>query len=140
MAILGAWTNGKVIVNGVDLSDHATSVTVETSRDEVDVTAMGAANKVVTPGLGDATITVTFLQDFAAGSVDATLSSMASSTTPVTIEVRSVNAARSTTNPAYTLSALMYGYSPLSGSVGDAATIDVSFRNAAQVGLQRLTA
>src|SRR6266498_1738516 len=140
MAILGAFNNAKVIVNGVDLSDHCTSVTVETTRDEVDVTAMGASQKVVTPGLGDATISATFLQDYAAGSVDATLQGLSTTSTPFTVEVRPVNAARSTTNPAYTLSALMYGYPPIGGSVGDALTIDVSFRNASQTGLSRLTA
>jgi hypothetical protein len=139
MAILGAWTNPMILVNGVDLSNHCTQATVETTRDEVDVTAFGAVNKVVTPGLGDATFSATFLQDFGAGSVDATLSSLASTTTPFTVEIRPNNAARSATNPAYVLTSLMYGYSPLSGGVGDAATIDVSFRNASQTGLQRLT-
>jgi hypothetical protein len=87
MAIMGAWTNGYISVNGVDLSNHATSITVETTRDDVDVTAMGAVNKVHSPGLGDATITATFLQDYAAGSVDATLSAQTGSTTPFTVEV-----------------------------------------------------
>jgi hypothetical protein len=140
MAILGAFTNAKVIVNSIDLSDHCTAASVETTRDEVDVTAMGAVQKVNTPGLGDATITCTFLQDYAAGSVDATLSGLSSTTTPFTVEVRPVNAARSATNPAYVLTALMYGYTPVAGSVGDALTIDISFRNASQTGLSRLTA
>ena len=139
MAILGAFTNGFILVNGIDLSNHATSITVETTRDEVDVTAMGAVQKVNTPGLGDATISVTFLQDYAAGSVDATLSGLSSTTTPFTVEVRPTNAARSATNPAYVLTSLMYGYSPVAGGVGDALTIDISFRNASQSGLQRLT-
>lgn len=140
MAILGTFTNAKVIVNGVDLSDHCTAVQVETTRDEVDVTAMGAVNKVITPGLGDATISATFLQDYVAGSVDATLSGLSNSNTPFAVEVRPLNVARSVTNPAYVLTALMYGYPPIGGSVGDALTVDVSFRNAAQTGLQRLTA
>ena len=139
MAILGPFTNGYLTVNGVNLSDHVTAMSVETNRDEVDVTAMGAVQKVQMPGLGDATITVTFLMDYAAGSVDATLSPLSSTSTPFTVEARPVNAARSTTNPGYQMSALMYGYSPIGGSVGDALTVDVTFRNAAQTGLQRLT-
>jgi hypothetical protein len=139
MAIIGAFTNGYISVNGINLSDHATSITVETTRDEVDVTAMGAVQKVTTPGLGDATITATFLQDYAAGSVDATLSGLATSSTPFTVEVRPTPGGRSATNPGYTLSALMYGYTPLDGSVGDALAITTSFRNASQTGLQRLT-
>lgn len=140
MAILGTFTNAKLIVSGTDLSDHCTAVQVETTRDEVDVTAMGAVNKVVTPGLGDATISATLLQDYAAGSVDSVLSALSTTNTPFVVEVRPQNIARSTTNPAYVLTSLMYGYPPIGGSVGDALTIDVSFRNAAQTGLQRLTA
>lgn len=140
MAILGAFTNAQVIVNGIDLSDHCTTVTIESTRDEVDVTAMGAVQKVQTPGLGDATISATFLQDYAAGSTDATLSGLATSNTPFQVEVRPQKLARSATNPAYVLTALMYGYPPIGGSVGDALTVDVSFRNASQSGLQRLTA
>jgi hypothetical protein len=140
MAILGAFTNAYISVNGVDLSNHCTTVSVETTRDEVDVTAMGATQKVVTPGLGDGTISATFLQDYAAGSVDATLNPLSTTTTPFTVEVRPVNAARSPTNPGYSMQCLMYGYPPIGGSVGDALTVDISFRNAAQTGLQRLTA
>ena len=140
MAVLGAFTNAKVIVNGVDLSDHCTAVSVESSLDEVDITAMGATNKVVTPGLGDATISATFLQDYGAGSVDATLQPLSvAGAAAFQVEVRPVNSARSTTNPAYVMTAKMYGYNPVGGSVGDELTIDVSFRNAAQTGLQRLT-
>jgi hypothetical protein len=50
-------TNASVSVNGVDLSDHVQSVTVETTRDDVEVTAMGATYKSYLGGLGDANIT-----------------------------------------------------------------------------------
>jgi hypothetical protein len=93
-------TNAQVFVNGVDLSDHASKVTVEDTRDTVDVTAFGATSKAIQKGLGDAKITVDFFQDFAAGKVHATLSPLIASTTPFAVEVRPVNGARSTTNPA----------------------------------------
>ena len=66
-------TDAFVSMNGVTLSDHATKVTIEDMRDQVDITAFGATNKAYTKGLGDAKITVDFLQDFAAGKVHATL-------------------------------------------------------------------
>jgi hypothetical protein len=140
MAILGAFTNGKIIVAGIDLSDHCTAFSVETTRDAVDVTAFGASQKVMAVGLGDGTIAATFLQDYQAGSVDATLNPLATTATPFVVEVRPVNAARSVTNPAYVMTCLMFGYPPIGGSVGDALTIDIEFRNASQTGLQRLTA
>jgi hypothetical protein len=132
-------TDARVEVNGVNLSSNVQSVSVETTRDQVEVTAMGAANKVYAPGLGDATITVTFFADYAAGSTDATLSPLAGTSTPFTVKVRPTSGAITTTNPEYQLTALMYGYTPLAGSVGDASTTDVTFANAAQTGLVRAT-
>lgn len=133
-------TNCLVLVNGNDISNHVSDVTIETSRDEVDVSSMGDANKEILAGLGDATITATVFNDYAAAALDSIMFPLSSTNTPFTVEVRPVNAARSTSNPAYTISALLFGYSPIAGGVGAAATTTLTFRNAAQVGLQRLTA
>lgn len=128
-------TNAKVLVNGVDLSDHTKSVTVSDDRDKKDVTAMGATANAYQKGLGDATISVGFLQDFAAGKVHATLQPLIGSTTPVAVEVRAVNAARSATNPAFLLaSALMFNYSGLDGSVGDVSEMTAEFSNSDSAG------
>jgi hypothetical protein len=56
MAIF-ALTDGFIQINGVTLSDHANQVTVEDTRDTIDITAFGATSKAVTKGLGDAKIT-----------------------------------------------------------------------------------
>ena len=66
-------TNAEVLVNAVDLSDHVSSVTIETTRPEIDVTAMGASYQEFIPGLADATFTINFFQDFAAAKTHATL-------------------------------------------------------------------
>ena len=128
-------TDATVIINGVTLSDHAKSVTVEDTRDQVDLTAFGATNKTYGKGLGDGKFTIEFFQDFAAGEVHATLQPLISSTTPVTVEVRATSAARSATNPGIVMSALMFNYNPLSGSIGDASTFSAEFQNAAQGGI-----
>ena len=133
-------TNAQVIVNGVDLSDHVQKVTLDDSRDKVDITAMGATSKAYAKGIGDGGATVTFFQDFAAGKVHATLSPLISSSTGFSFEVRPVNAARSSTNPAFLMTALLFDYSMLDGSVGDASTMDVEFANAAQAGITYPTA
>jgi hypothetical protein len=126
-----------VTVNGVDLSDHVSSATIETERDEVDVTAFGAANKEILAGLGDATITLSFFQDFAAGEVDATLWPLSTSDSPFTVAVKPTNGAISATNPEYQMSSLLFTYSPIAGAVGEASATDVVFRNASQTGLVR---
>ena len=128
-------TNALVLVNGVDLSDHVDKVTVNDGREKVDVTAMGATAKGYQKGLGDASITLDFFQDFAAGKTHATLQPLIGSTTPVAVEVRSVNGARSATNPAFLLStALLFNYDGLDGSVGDASKMSAEFSNASSSG------
>jgi hypothetical protein len=81
--------------------------------------------------LGTASITLDFLSDFTAAKTHATLSPLVGSTTPVAIEVRAVNAARSATNPAVLLAAaLLFSYAALDGTIGDAAQFSAEFRNA----------
>jgi hypothetical protein len=128
-----------VSVNGVTLSDHANEVTVEDNREEVDITAFGATSKAVTKGLGDAKITVRFYQDFASGKTHATLQPLIASTTPVNVEVRATSSARSATNPAFVLSALLMSYQPLAGRLGEASMIEATFNNGSQTGMQYLT-
>ncbi len=129
--------NPVITVNAVDLSDHFSEVTIETEREEVDVTAFGATHKEMLAGLGDATITGSVFQDFAAGEVDATLWPLSTTDTPFTVAVKPTNAAISATNPEYQMSALLYAYSPIAGSVGEASATEVTFRNASSTGLVR---
>lgn len=124
-----------ISVNSVTLSDHGNKVTIEDNRAAVDITAFGATSKAVTKGLGDAKITVTFFQDFAAGKVHATLQPLIASTTPVPIEIRATSGARSATNPAALLQGLLMTYNMLDGSVGDATQISAEFDNGAQAGM-----
>ncbi len=133
-------TDASVTVNGVNLSDHVQKVTVETTKDDVDVTAMGATYKAYLGGLGDANMQVTFFSDFAASSVHATLFPLSTTTTPFPVIVKPSSAATSTTNPSFWISALMFGYTPIDGSIGDASTMDVEFRNASQSGMLVSTA
>lgn len=131
MPILGPFTNAYVSVNGVDLSNAVRGVHVVDNRNPVDVTAMGSSYTQETKGLGEASITIDFLQDYTAGRVHATLQPLIGSTTPINVEVRPVNAARSATNPGHVLAAaLLFTYNPLDGSIGDAAEFSAEFRNA----------
>src|SRR6266496_4375300 len=125
-------TDAMIIVNGVTLSDHANEVQIEDTRDSVDITAFGATSKAITKGLGDAKITVTFFQDFAAGKVHATLQPLIASNTGVVIEVRYTSGARSATNPAAVMTGLLMNYGMLNGGVGDASTIQAEFVNNSQ--------
>lgn len=133
-------TDAFISINGVTLSDHARSITVEDNRDQVDVTAFGASSKTYAKGLGDGKFTVEFYQDFAAAKTHATLQPLISSSTPFTVEARATSAARSTTNPGFVMTALLFNYSGLAGSIGDASTFTAEFQNAAQGGITYPTA
>jgi hypothetical protein len=134
------FTNGLFLVNSVDISNHVSSGTIEGVRDEVDVTSMGDTNKEIVLGLGDVTITITVWNDYAAGSIDSQMFALWQTNTPFPVEIRPVNAARSTSNPGYTCTCLLPTYNPIGGDTGSAMSTDCVFRNAAQVGLQRQTA
>lgn len=129
--------NAVVTVNSVDLSNHISSVTIETSFDDVDVTAFGGTYKEIIQGMGDATITLAFWQDFQAASVDATLWPLSQSGATFPVTVKPTNAGVSATNPRYDMTGVLLSYNPIDGAVGDASTTDVTIRNGAQTGLTR---
>jgi hypothetical protein len=133
--------NAVITVNGVDLSDHANQVTIEDGAAEVNLTGFTSAGySEYGQGLKDCSINVTFLQDFASGSVDATLSAMYSGGTAGTIVVKPTNATVSATNPTYTMIGRLFTYGPIGGAVGDAAVVQCSFRHSGTAGIVRATA
>jgi hypothetical protein len=121
------FTNGYVLVNGVDLSDHAVSIEVDGKAEDIETTSMGAAGKGRLPGLRDEAIKIKWRQDFAASKVDATLAPLYTGGTSFAIEIRPVNSARSTTNPAYTATVYLLDYNPIAGEVGKVLDVDTTF-------------
>jgi len=129
-----------VSVNGTAISDHCSSVTIESTFDEVDFTSFTSSSyREFGQGLGDATITLTVFQDFAASNIDAIFWPLAQSGGTFGIEVRPTSAAASSTNPKYTMTGRLFQFNPLAGAVGDAATTDIPIRNAGTAGLVRGT-
>ena len=130
-------TNVKITVNSVDLSDHCSSVSLESSADEVDFTAFGTAGfKEFGQGMKDATITATFFNDHAASSVADTLQPLYASggTFPVKIWPNASGTI------VYTQISRLYSNPMLAGAVGEANTIDATFRNGGTAGITRGTA
>lgn len=129
-------TDYAVIVNGVILSDHATSVTVTDNRKEVPATTFGASAEKTRKGLGTSQIDIDFFQDFAAGSVYATLQPLIASTADISVEVRATSAGRSATNPGILLAACqMFTFQPLTGKVGDMSEFTATFKNTGNAGI-----
>ena len=110
----------------VDLSDHVTAFTLNRQADQLEVTAMGdTAHKFVT-GLSADTITVSFLNDTAAGSVLATLQA-AYGTTVAFSALQEKGTAVSATNKLYTGTILVDNIPDISGAVADEAAFDITF-------------
>ena len=117
-----------ITVDGTDLSDWVKQVRIDYGAASLDETAMGDTTKINKGGLKEWSGQIDFMQDYAASAVDVTLFSLIG--TVVTITGKPTSAAVGATNPNYTGSALLTGYPPLSGSVGELAMTSLSFVSA----------
>src|SRR5688572_12850633 len=100
-------------------------------------TAMGQVARSRQGGLGDSTIKVKLNNDFAVGAPDATL--WAARNTIVVIKVRSTSASIAATNPEYVDSYLINQIKPFGNTVGELATIDLSWPLSDADGIARNT-
>ena len=119
-------SNGVVLtVNAVDLSSLVSSVTINRSFDELEVTAMGDSGHKFVKGLEASSITIDFFNDEATSKTLQTLNSTWGTNTTVT--VKQTSAATSATNPLYTMTALVNNTTPINGAVGDLSTQSVTW-------------
>lgn len=120
-------TDAKITINGVNLSDHITSVSLSTSDDVVDTSAFGTGGaRTRVAGLADNSVTLEFAQDYAAANVEATIYPLLGTLTTVVVTPTSATGGTAT-NPSYTFSALVSEWQPLSGAVGELATASVTW-------------
>ena len=114
----------------VDLSEYVTSITLTQTFDEVETTAMGATAHQFSKGLEASTLTVDFLNDWAASKVQATLqAAYGTSVTALIVPVRAASATPiSATNPLYTVSILVNNLTPVgTGGPEDFARSSMTF-------------
>jgi hypothetical protein len=116
-----------ISVNGVNLSDHVSSVEINASKDDIDTTSFDGSGRERKAGLQDNSFVVNFQQDFAATEVDATLWPLWNNETEFTVAVKPTTAAISSTNPEYSGTCILLEYSPLNGSVGELSETSVTF-------------
>ena len=119
-------SNGVVLtVNAVDLSTLVSSVTINRSFDELEVTAMGDSGHKFVKGLEASSITIDFFNDEATAKTLQTLNSTWGTSTTVT--VKQTSGATAATNPLYTMSCLVNNITPINGAVGDISTQSVTW-------------
>jgi len=118
-------TNPTITIASTDLSSYITSVTLDTKYDIVETTAFGSTAKTRVAGLADNSITLDFQQDFAAGAVETTIYPLLGTT--ATVVIKPVAGTTTTTNPQYTVSAVVSEWTPLKGGVGQLSTATVTW-------------
>ena len=114
-----------VTINGSDFSTNLNSVELAQEADDLETTAFGSSWRTRIGGLKQASLTLNFMQDFAAGSVDAILNPLLGQIG--TVVLKPTSGTVTSTNPTYTMTALVTQYSPFASSVGDIATLSVTW-------------
>jgi hypothetical protein len=120
-----AATDFDITIGGTDFSDSLAALTLDVSREQLEITAFGDSARRYVGGLQDSSVTLSFHQDFASGSVDSTIWGNLGGT--VAIVVKPTSDAVSATNPSYSFNALVVQSTPFSSNVGDLATMDVTW-------------
>jgi hypothetical protein len=135
-------TDVTTTINGVDFSDHLAAVTLDISTDEIETTSFSGTNfRTRIGGLKDGSITLDFHQDFGTASsnaVDKTLWDNLGSL--ATVVVKPTSGSISASNPSYTGVFLVSQTQPIASSVGDLATMSVTWPTAGTAGIVRGTA
>lgn len=115
-----------ISLNGNDLSSYAKKAELTTKVEEKEVTTYSSQGwKELLGGLKSGELALDLLQDVAAAALDSIMWPLLG--TVVTFEVRASNAVVGTSNPKYTGSVLVTGWNPIQGSVGDEASVGVSY-------------
>lgn len=129
--------NAYILIGASDISDHCSSVELEIEGEDLDSTTFSTSGwSSRLGGLKSGTLNLTIKGDYAAANIDSILWGFFN--TVQTFEIRAVNTARSTSNPAYTGSVLVNSLTPVTGEVGDLVEFDLSWPTSGTI--SRLTA
>lgn len=125
MAIFVA-TDFSVTINGsTALAGYLTQVELTASATDVTTTAFGSNFVTRVAGLREGSLTLAFNQDYATGTVDATLFPLLG--TNATVVIKPTSTAVSANNPSYTAVCLVTELTPVSGTIGDLSTFSVTW-------------
>lgn len=117
-----------VALSSVDYSAYANKIELKAEVEDKDVTTFGSSGwKESLAGLFKAGLAIGWKNDYGAAALDQALWALFIAGAAVTFEVRAVNTAASTSNPKYTGSVILTEWIPISGNVGDEASLDVTW-------------
>jgi hypothetical protein len=118
--------NVGVKINSVDLSAYVTSVTLNRTFDELEVTSMGDSGHKFVKGLESASVTIDLNNDTASSTVLPTLQAAWGTNVPIVL-LQTKGTAVSATNPLYTMTCLVNNTTDINGAVGDLGMMSLSF-------------
>lgn len=122
MVLTAAYLN----VNATDLSSYTSKIDLQIDVKDEDTTTFASNGwSESIGGLKSGKLSVTFKQDVAASALDSIVWPLLGTVVP--FEVRLVNTARSTSNPAYTGSVVITKWAPISGDVGKVAEVSIDW-------------
>jgi len=124
-------TDYNVTINGTPFSSSLAAVTLDITSEEQETTAFGNDFRTRIGGLKDGSLTLDFHQDFAAGTVDATLFPLLG--TQATVVIKPTSGTVTATNPSYTALCLVTQYQPFASNVGELATLSVTWPTSGSV-------
>lgn len=118
-------TDYKITINGTNLSTSLASVELPIEIEEQETTSFGSEWRTRIAGLKSGSITLEFHQDFGVGAIDNLLWPLLG--TNGTVVVSPTSATVSASNPSFSGQFLVTQYSPFASTVGDLATLSVSW-------------
>lgn len=122
MVLLAAY----LLLASNDLSEWARKIEVTAEVEDKDVTTYTSAGwKEVLGGLKSGELGLEFLQDVAATELDSIMWPLLGQVVPFVTKLN--NATTTTSNPAYSGNVLVKGWNPIQGSVGDEASVSVTY-------------
>jgi hypothetical protein len=124
-------TDANILFASNDISQYITQVSLATSVDVIETTGLGSTARTRVGGLFDNSITIEFNQDFADNALEELVNgtSLATTTvgTAVAMQVKPYSTTTTASNPKYTFNALVTEWQPLNSTVGELATISVTW-------------
>ena len=118
-------TDFAITIGGTPVSTSLAALTLDISREQLEITAFGNSARRYIAGLQDSSVTLSFHQDFAATAIDEIVSTNLGGTVAITIKPTSGSVTSS--NPQYSFNALVTQHVPFSSNVGDLATQDLTW-------------
>ncbi len=131
-------TDAYVEVDGTELSNQGNKIVLKREKEVMDATGFRAKAKQKEGGIPDASMDITLFQGYKKGGVNSVLSSIWDEDKEVKVVIKWKKGKASEENPKYVMTGKLFTF-PLEGSVNSIQTVECTFENTGESGIQELT-